>query len=354
MSRNGQILWTMIAFVAAILVPLRTAAQILDATGSSQTQLITLRGGVAVNIGFSDPETYAKLSTENLHHQLASVLSARPLSQIQKLRMARIAIVLSDRQSLSDKEAYHYVAALLEEHNLGGLQTNVDFDTATAEINDAFLGQLVRFSKPTSDRVLRTPVADLKNGLALGFFESAAEVSSEVPLERGATYEVIRKFRRAADDAPQNPSMPIYAIAVSGEPAQGLGISVEHPAPLAITEDGRLLNKDFKWIIQTNREFQGATVNLTAELLKFDSDESLKAGTPMHREALDIPVPGLKFTKKPNQITKFVSSVLDLLKKLFGLIGAIPALILAYLKLKDHTLKNKRQIASSIIAAKNA
>ena len=227
------------------------------------------------------------------------------------------------------------------------MNTSVYFDTTTANINQGFLDQLVQFSKPSvakpsANSIVRTPVADLKNGLALGFFETAAEGSSpEVIIERGATYQIVRKFRRAADDAPQNSSLPTYAIEISDDPAKNLGISVEHPGPLTITENGRLVNKDFKLNVQTTSKFQEANVNLTAELLRFDSEASLKEAKPDHREALDIPVATLRFTKKPSPFLKYINSGLDIGKKLFGLIGAIPALILAYLKLRDRKRKKK-------------
>jgi hypothetical protein len=222
------------------------------------------------------------------------------------------------------------------------------FTNSCAEpINQGFLDQLVQFSKPSvakpsANSIVRTPVADLKNALALGFFETAAEGSSpEVIIERGASYQIVRKFRRAADDAPQNSSLPTtYAIEISGEPAKNLGISVEHPGPLMITENGRLVNKDFKLNVQTTSEFREANVNLTGELLRYDSETSLKEAKPDHREALDVPVATLKFTKKPSRFLKYINSGLDIGKRLFGLIGAIPTLILAYLKLRDRERKN--------------
>jgi hypothetical protein len=123
MRRTCQIFWTM-AFGLSSLVfvaPKATSQIKYTSSGSSESLSVILPGGVRVQLGFSEPGTYANLSTDQLHQQLgAALLSARPLTQTQKLRVVRLAVALSDREALSNSETYSYVSAMLENRSPGG------------------------------------------------------------------------------------------------------------------------------------------------------------------------------------------------------------------------------------------
>jgi hypothetical protein len=141
MRRTCQIFWTMaFGLSSLVFVAPKAASQIKQiknaSSGSTESVSVTLPGGVRVQLGFSEPGTYANLSTDQLHQQLAAaLLSARPLTQTQKLRVARLAVVLSDREALSNGETYSYVSAMLENRSPGTVHTSVYFDTTTASIN---------------------------------------------------------------------------------------------------------------------------------------------------------------------------------------------------------------------------
>lgn len=346
MSQWGVLIFSVFMFASNI------AAQQTEAEATINSLDLELTGHPLLQLGWNAIENpYQKLSTNDLHHQFSSITSKIPDDQApsaqQKVQLIELVALLSDRNALLHTEAYEFASLITRQVvSTIGLRINVSFDASQSTMNGAFFKDLIQPSPAST--APRSSVVDLNIGLALGFFESAQD-ATPIALKKGDKYAVVRKFRRAADDVPSNPVLPIYAVSVSAEPERTAGITVTHPAePIPITDNGRIINKDFSWEIQTDKSFHGGTVNLTAELLRFDTELNLRAGKASLREALDIPVARFALIKSPNELVKGLKSGIDVGKRLFGLIGTIPTVILAWVALrKPHKKKAQKRGATA-------
>jgi len=187
----------------------------------------------------------------------------------------------------------------------------------------------------------RQPVADTTTGVALGFLEAepaveAIEAEPEIPIV------IKRSFVPATVGQSSSNTSRVYEIALRGYPD-----SLDHAAVQAkpeaqpIAVQGQLMGRDWVWQITPDKKFRKASLSFTAELRSYDDERARRENKPSRTESIKVPLSRVELKNKPPHLLK---DILSVLKDLFGIVGGIPSIIVAWigiLKIRKRSLRDK-------------
>jgi len=180
----------------------------------------------------------------------------------------------------------------------------------------------------------KTLVADVNTGMAIGFLESEDQDDRLRYVSSGAKIIIKRAFKKAADVLLPD-KQAVYVLSISMRPDKLEHATVESkPSPLPIVMGGRLLDQNFYWEIKPIAGFTAADIYLSGEINYYPSESAKKSNNPSRTDSLDVPGSHVKFATQPTPWLNDLSQLLEVLMKLFGVVGALPTLVLAYLGLR--------------------